>query len=59
MPLTPSPLGGSNYAIAFAGIGENPPDTSPFVVPLPSQLEMNLAANGGRADTRTLYTIVE
>ena len=58
LPLLPSLQGGGNYAIAYAGMGENPPDTPPFVVPLPAQLEASLAASGGRADPHTLYTIV-
>ncbi|HRO63451.1 autotransporter domain-containing protein [Thermomonas sp.] len=54
MPLAASEQGGGNYAFAFASVRE----PSPGVPSLPEQLAMSLQANGGKADPRTLYTIV-
>lgn len=58
LPLTPSEQGGGNYAFALASVRDIAPDTPGFVPSLPDQLSMSLQANGGKADPRTLYTIV-
>lgn len=54
MPLAASEQGGGNYAFAFASVRE----PSPGVPSLPDQLAMSLQASGGKADPRTLYTII-
>ena len=55
LPVTASLLGGSDYAFGGAGLVHN---SSAGPIPtLPQQLQMYLAANGGKADSHALYQV--
>ncbi|MEO6799801.1 MAG: autotransporter domain-containing protein [Rhodanobacter sp.] len=55
LPVTPSLLGGTDYAFGGAGLVHN---SSAGPIPtLPQQLQMYLAANGGAADSHALYQV--
>ena len=55
LPVTPSLLGGTDYAFGGAGVVNN---SSAGPIPtLPQQLQMYLAANGGAADPDALYQV--
>ncbi len=55
LPVTPSLLGGTDYAFGGAGVVHN---ASAGPIPtLPQQLQMYLAANGGAADPHALYQV--
>ncbi|HZX72039.1 MAG TPA: autotransporter domain-containing protein [Rhodanobacter sp.] len=55
LPVTPSLLGGTDYAFGGAGLVHN---SSAGPIPtLPQQLQMYLAANGGVADSHALYQV--
>jgi outer membrane lipase/esterase len=53
LPITPSLLGGTDFAFGGAGLNNN---SSAGPIPtIPQQLQMYLGATGGKADSRTLY----
>ncbi|PWK82103.1 autotransporter outer membrane beta-barrel domain-containing protein [Fulvimonas soli] len=55
LPVTPSLTGGTDYAFGGAGLVHN---SSAGPIPtLPQQLQMYLAANGGKADANALYQV--
>lgn len=55
LAVTPSLLGGTDYAFGGAGVVNN--STAGPIPTLPQQLQMYLAANGGVADSRALYQV--
>jgi len=55
--LTPSLLGGTDFAFGGAGLINNAPGTPPTVPLLSQQLQMYLGATGGKADPNALYAI--
>lgn len=52
--LTPSVTGGTDFAFGGAGVDNN---VQAGVPTLPQQLQMYLAANGGKADPNALYSV--
>ena len=55
LPITPSLLGGTDYAFGGAGLNNNV--TAGPIPTLPQQLQMYLASTGGKADSRALYQV--
>ncbi|MGH8213264.1 MAG: autotransporter domain-containing protein, partial [Rhodanobacteraceae bacterium] len=55
--LTPSLLGGTDFAFGGAGILNNSPGTPPTIPLLSQQLQMYLGATGGKADPDALYAM--
>ncbi|HJU26965.1 MAG TPA: SGNH/GDSL hydrolase family protein, partial [Rhodanobacteraceae bacterium] len=55
--LTPSILGGTDFAFGGAGLLNNAPGTPATVPLLSQQLQMYLGANGGKADPNALYAV--
>jgi outer membrane lipase/esterase len=55
--LTPSLLGGTDFAFGGAGILNNSPGTPPTVPLLSQQIQMYLTATGGKADPNALYSM--
>lgn len=55
LPVTASLLGGTDYAFGGAGVVNN--STAGPIPTLPQQLQMYLAANGGKADPNALYQV--
>ncbi|MFC4763413.1 autotransporter outer membrane beta-barrel domain-containing protein [Dyella koreensis] len=57
LPVTNSLSGGTDYAFGGAGIQHNSPGTPAGVPLLPQQMQMYLAANGGKADPNALHQV--
>lgn len=55
LPVTPSLMGGTDYAFGGAGLVNN--SAAGPIPTLPQQLQMYLAANGGVADPHALYQV--
>ena len=55
LPITPSLLGGTDYAVGGAGLNNNA--VAGPIPTLPQQLQEYLGATGGKADSRTLYQV--
>jgi outer membrane lipase/esterase len=55
LPITPSLLGGTDYAVGGAGLNNNA--AAGPIPTLPQQLQEYLGATGGKADSRTLYQV--
>jgi len=53
LPVTPSLLGGTDFAFGGAGLNNN--SAAGPIPTIPQQLQMYLGATGGKADSRTLY----
>ena len=57
LSLTPSLLGGNDFAWGGAGLDNNSPGTPGTVPLLPQQLQQYLLATGGKASPTALYTL--
>ncbi len=57
LPVTASLSGGTDFAFGGAGLQHNSPGTPAGVPLLPQQLQMYLAASGGKADSNALYQV--
>lgn len=55
--LAPSLTGGTDFAFGGAGLLNNSPGTPATVPLLPQQFALYLAAAGGKADAKTLYSV--
>jgi outer membrane lipase/esterase len=53
LPVTPSLLGGTDFAFGGAGLNNN--SAAGPIPTIPQQLQMYLGATGGKADSRALY----
>ncbi|WP_049620707.1 autotransporter outer membrane beta-barrel domain-containing protein [Frateuria defendens] len=57
LPVAPSLAGGTDFAFGGAGLVHNSPGTPASVPLLTQQLQLALAAGGGRADAGALYQV--
>lgn len=55
LPVTPSLLGGTDFAFGGAGLNNN--SAAGPIPTIPQQLQMYLGATGGKADSRALYQV--
>jgi outer membrane lipase/esterase len=57
VPLTPSLMGGTDYAFGGAWVTASQPITGGVIPSVPQQVELYLAQHSGRADPNALYVI--
>jgi phospholipase/lecithinase/hemolysin len=57
LPLTPSLLGGTDYAFGGAWVTAPQPLGGGFIPSVPQQVELYLSQHGGKADPNALYVI--